>query len=100
MNKFIISPSAIQEKSDILKGLASIHQIVRVENGKGYDQSSGLKASAVHTMKTLPTGAMKGHTIKERESHRWLPPSEKESPNIFFSFTGKFPTKVFEALDL
>lgn len=54
----------IQEKSDILKGLASIHQMVRVENGKGYDQSYGLKAPAVHTMKTLPTGAMKGHTRK------------------------------------
>lgn len=60
----------------------------------------GLKAAAVHTMKTLPTGAMKGHPRKDQESHRRLPPSEKESPNIFFSFTGKHPTKVFEALDL
>ena len=61
-------------------------------------ESYGLKAAAVHTMKTLPTGPM--NTRKDQESHRRLPPSEKESPNIFFSFTGKPPTKVFEALDL
>lgn len=73
---------------------------MRVENEKGYDQSYGFKAAAGHTMKMLPTGAMKGHTRKDLDSHRRLPPSEKESPNIFFSFTRKFPTKVFEALDL
>lgn len=73
---------------------------MRVENGKGYDQSYGLKAAAVYTMKMLPAGSIKGHTRKDQESHRRLPPLEKESPYIFFSFTRKPPTKVFEALDL